>query len=351
MATITWDIGTAYDLFISLFVLHHAVDFGLRPSWAAGVRQRMPAPQRDFLERMYTFSGAGLEWTSRIPKPKSPLDFLELARGMEPRQRFEMMFKPADMNASLIEVLKSVSTRGSATQKEIAFLKTHYIHRNGHLPPVGIENLVRAWSDPEAWAEQFLEAFQEYHQVFFSEEEQRLRPLLEQGLVNAQNLAARMPVEALIESLSHGVRIENFDALCTLTLAPSYWCSPLVFHLRPQAESLLLVFGVRSPMESVVPGAGVPELLVNALKSLADPTRLRILRYLHTEPLHPAELARRLRLRPPTVIHHLNILRLAGLVQITVNEKNERRYAARLGTLIDLNGTLRDYLTGKEKNV
>lgn len=27
---ITWDLGTAYDLFISLHVLHEPVDFGLR---------------------------------------------------------------------------------------------------------------------------------------------------------------------------------------------------------------------------------------------------------------------------------------------------------------------------------
>ena len=103
-------------------------------------------------------------------------------------------------------------------------------------------------------------------------------------------------------------------------------------------------------MQSVVPGAGAPDLLVTALKSLADPTRLRILRFLSREPLSPAELARQLRLRPPTVTHHLQALRLAGLVQITVNERNERRYAARLETLNELNITLLDFLTKQDKH-
>jgi len=46
----------------------------------------------------------------------------------------------------------------------------------------------------------------------------------------------------------------------------------------------------------------------------------------------PAQLARRLRLRAPTVTHHLNTLRLAGLVQLTIGMgtgKETKHYAAR----------------------
>ena len=69
---------------------------------------------------------------------------------------------------------------------------------------------------------------------------------------------------------------------------------------------------------SLVPGELVPDALYQPLKALADPTRLRILRYLSDEPLTPAALARRLRLRSPTVIHHLDALRLARLVILTL---------------------------------
>jgi DNA-binding transcriptional ArsR family regulator len=77
-----------------------------------------------------------------------------------------------------------------------------------------------------------------------------------------------------------------------------------------------------------VPGEVIPDALFQALKALADPTRLRILRFLMQEPLTPAELARRLRLRPPTVIHHLHALRLAQLVQLRIGEQG-RQYAVR----------------------
>lgn len=71
--------------------------------------------------------------------------------------------------------------------------------------------------------------------------------------------------------------------------------------------------------------------MLRALKALSDPTRLRIMHYLTEEPLSPAELARRLRLRPPTVTHHLRALRLAGLVNVTLGGggKEKKSYAAR----------------------
>jgi DNA-binding transcriptional ArsR family regulator len=80
------------------------------------------------------------------------------------------------------------------------------------------------------------------------------------------------------------------------------------------------------------------------LKALADPTRLKILRYLSEEPLAPAELARRLRLRPPTVIHHLEALRLAGLVRLNLEIPGERKYAARIEALDDACINIKDFL-------
>jgi DNA-binding transcriptional ArsR family regulator len=77
---------------------------------------------------------------------------------------------------------------------------------------------------------------------------------------------------------------------------------------------------------------------------MADPTRLRILRYLAQETLAPAELSRRLRLRAPTVTHHLNALRLAGLVRLTLYPSGEKRYTTRLEGIASTFTHLEDYL-------
>jgi len=47
---IQWDIGTAYDLFVSLRALHDPDTFGVRASWAAGVRSRLPTEHRQTLD-------------------------------------------------------------------------------------------------------------------------------------------------------------------------------------------------------------------------------------------------------------------------------------------------------------
>jgi DNA-binding transcriptional ArsR family regulator len=92
---------------------------------------------------------------------------------------------------------------------------------------------------------------------------------------------------------------------------------------------MLLVFGGRPATTSIVPGDLISDALFQALRALADPTRLRILRYLMSEPMTPAELARRLRLRAPTVVHHLHTLRLARLVYLTISHDGKRYQARR----------------------
>jgi hypothetical protein len=54
---LTWEIGTAYEFFISLYVLHHPDEFGLRASWAAGVRSRLDPEARKTLEEAQEVMG------------------------------------------------------------------------------------------------------------------------------------------------------------------------------------------------------------------------------------------------------------------------------------------------------
>jgi DNA-binding transcriptional ArsR family regulator len=113
-------------------------------------------------------------------------------------------------------------------------------------------------------------------------------------------------------------------------LIPSFWATPLTFFGRVDAHTMMVLFGCRPAGMPLVPGDEVPAGLVNGLKALADPTRLRILRYLAASPLTPADLSRKLRLRAPTVVHHLAQLRLAGMVAIEIEPDGERRYVLRL---------------------
>jgi DNA-binding transcriptional ArsR family regulator len=112
------------------------------------------------------------------------------------------------------------------------------------------------------------------------------------------------------------------------------------------------VFGARPADQSLVPGETVPDALLRALKALSDPTRLKIMHYLSQESLSPAALSRKLRLRAPTVTHHLQILRLAGLIQVTLWEGKEKKsFAARAESLKTTCAALEAFLLeGKPPN-
>lgn len=333
-----WEVGTAYDLFISLEVLHRPEEFGLRPSWAAGVRSRVPAEERRALEDGVTILGVfNLPWIHNLPQPKDSMTVLwALGRIPSAVRLPTLVFEyetPADLKALLMEVASRKSWTNGDREHLRNFIQSFY--KKTHT----IKELSRIldwWARPAEFGDLFLSALRSYYEVFFAEEERRILPVLRAALENAQGASQRMSIQELIRHLSQGVWFESLMGIEQLVLTPSYWSTPFIFFSRYDAKKLILAFGGRPAGVSLVPGEEVPDALLQALKALADPTRLRILRYLSAQPLTPAELSRRLRLRPPTVIHHLHALRIAGLLSLTLETGGEKRYAARKEALGEL---------------
>src|SRR5512135_2449391 len=96
MPTLIWFSGTAYDFFISLLVLHHAADFGVRPYWTAGVRQRLSNPVRETLELTSSYASVPLDWISSLPEPKDALPVLKRAASLAPIKRLRYLTLPMD---------------------------------------------------------------------------------------------------------------------------------------------------------------------------------------------------------------------------------------------------------------
>ena len=76
-------------------------------------------------------------------------------------------------------------------------------------------------------------------------------------------------------------------------------------------------------------------------KTLAHPTRIRILDALREGPLTVAELQESLSLEQPNVSQHLGLLRAKGFVQST-REGTSMRYAIADGAILLLLDTVRD---------
>jgi len=332
-----WDQGTAYDLFVSLQVLHDPSDFGVRGAWAAGVRARVPASEREALEQVQAMVHVPLHWVYALPEPRDAATALWALEQLAPIERLLALFLSLEQAPGGAEaILREVARRGSWEEADREALLSTYEDLDpcmeGKQPPSSAKmaEVLDWWTGAEELGERYPAALRAYHEVFFAEEERRIRPALQKALAQAQERAARMPLLDLLEELSQGLRFDERSTAPELVLAPTYWSTPLMFFGMVSPERELLLFGARPPEDSLVPGELVPDALLRSLKALSDPTRLRILHTLTREPHTPAQLARQLRLRAPTVIHHLKALRLAGLVQLRLGEdKQDRGYAAR----------------------
>lgn len=353
---IEWEFGTAYEMFISLHVFHRPDYYGIRASWAAGVRSRIPAPERKLLEEVYPFIGPPLPWIHNLPAPKDAITALWALKQIPPAERLIKMLmldqphehgtpEESEKYDRGREIMLRVIETGVWKPEDADFLikiwgkKDHLKNRST------LERALDWWSRPAELGEGFLSGLQHYYQAFFEEEEKRIAPVLQAGLAHAQDLSSRMTIEELLTELSQGIRFGEEVRAQKFIIGPAFWTTPLVFfeHLNP--NTVLLMFGARPAEMPAIPGEKLPDGLVRSLKALADPTRLKILYYLSHESLSPSELARRLHLRAPTVTHHLSELRLASMVELSIKQ-DEKRYSIRRQALESTFGNLRTFLEG-----
>ena len=329
LTKIQWDIGTAYDLFISLRALHDPDAFGVRASWAAGVRSRLPADHRQTLDLAIKQISPPLFFVQTLPAPKNAATVIDTLKILPPSRVLETLSFPFQTPTALKETLLNVRPGHKWTPAERQILVDHARLTGQHTQSAYLEGLYQIWSEREAFGEKFIKAIEAYMDGFFAEEEQRILPVLKNGLSHAQMRAGSHPLPLLLEELSNGVRIEKIDTYSKIVLAPSFWGSPYMFLEKLSPDTLMVVFGARPDSMAIIPGDIVPDALIRSLKALSDATRLRILRYLAQSPHTATELSRALRLRPPTVLHHLNQLRMAGMVQILLSEEGERQFSPR----------------------
>ena len=178
-----------------------------------------------------------------------------------------------------------------------------------------------------------------WHEAYF----RGVDPELLVGLAAERDaMAARvgtMPDGDLVELATNGIRLEPPLDGFGVVLVPQY-------HDRPYNEHIhlheLTVFLYPADVLPTPPGEP-PASLRRLTAALADPSRLRILRYLATGTRSLTEVAREIGLAQSTVHHHLVALRAAGLTR-THYGAGANRYSLRPGALDAVGAELRAFL-------
>lgn len=324
---IIWDSGSAYDLFASLIVLHQPDSFGVRRAWAAGVRNRVSSESREILSKVARIISIPSHFLLAIDGPKDAAAVLHLISRLGAE---EVLPSLADPTLVQTDIVKRAQQAGRYTDEHINELVE--LSRSECTVPVDhseatlyLELFARAGENGAA----VQRGLAEYYERFFCEEEERTIPAVAATLKKAQNAAQRLPIVDLVEELSGGLRLEDLTASSRIVLIPAFWAGPLIFYGTVDDGVPVVVFSARRKSTSLVPGQQVPDSLQLALQALSDQSRLRILKLVAAGPMTQAEIARELRLRPPTITHHLRILRMANLVRLTESTTGEKRYTLR----------------------
>jgi len=342
-----WDVATGYDLFTSLYVIHNPGDFGLRASWAAGVRSRLAPQMREMLSEVLVHFGIPAHWVYALPQPRDGLTILRELEKIEPRDVLLALYTVPGSDSPVEQMYRRIWETGSWTEDDIEQAQHCCPGMRGkkerQINRTSLVAWLNWWTNPEEFGRRYTSIIAEYYESFYREEERRIEGELQRGYERARKLEGELDFASLLEELTAGLDPRKFVSLESLILIPSFWASPVVFYGPMASGQGIMVFGARPKDAALVPGEPVPDNLSVPLKTLSDNTRLRILKLLREEPLTAAQMAKRLRLRPPTISHHLKSLRLAGLVNISRSD-DDIRYSTRVARVLELCEDIRQFL-------
>lgn len=178
-----------------------------------------------------------------------------------------------------------------------------------------------------------------WHELYFSEVEQDLSSLLEEDAEEKRMLLPKMEADNLIEYATSGVILDDVPQE-NVILFPGTHFRPINTYCFYN-NVLLLQYPIDIPEENE---DEPPVVLLRMTEALADPERLRLLRYIADEPKAVSEMAAELNQPYEQLMHHLMILRAAGLLRSHLKSENNERFSMRPDGAAELHMFLEDYI-------
>lgn len=334
-----------YDLIVSLRALFNPRTYESTRAWAVAARRRLSkeADARGvfFFRGHETSLGYGVtRLVARLPAGAEPRALIEAVRALDPIELAMLMLDTGETADAALATFRD-GLHGQASDRALA--------KALHGTSASWSKLCRrVIGDPALAQSEFADLLDEYERTVFRDEVGHVVDAVAEAAVRAEELLGVLPTDVAIEQLTGGYTMDPNLSLSQITLAPSAFIHPFVAtRFDESTGDALIVFGVRSASLERFDTAPLDPEVLQAVRSLGDPGRLRLLRLLSREPLTTTELQSRIGLSPPTVHHHLHQLRAAGLVR-QERTKGGMRYSIRRDSAADLLAQLRHLILGPD---
>lgn len=333
----------AYELLLTLvaYVTPGRVDsYAAGAEWFAEVDERLDEPTRDAVHRL--FAGCEhlairlLDVARRLPAPGSAEALIEEVAALDPRtvrltllgyhaQRARQRVAPAVILAAAegdaaagLSVVENVA-EGPECERALAGVLAMNDREAADL----LASLLRAWNER-----------------VFAPHLARIGPLLEREADRLRGRSRELTTEEFLSEAANGADVVPAPGIEEIEVFPTWVLRPWDVFWE-QDETMLLGVGIPDREPSDDPEAP-PDRLVRLARALGDERRLRILRRLLAATYTLQELAEHFGTPKTTLLHHLVILRSAGIVR--VGSGPQGRYSLRPGVARELYRLLDDYL-------
>jgi DNA-binding transcriptional ArsR family regulator len=335
------DTSVCYDFVVSLRALLNPRTFVRCRRWSSekrpGLDEAISAKARFLFQGLDTALGYGAARVIKeLPNGASPTNLIEAVAATEPPELAMFMLDTVETSRERRDTYRHVLAGESSRMSE------------------ALEGLPEGWAkrcrqvlrDPAGVQADLVAVLEAYLSTIYAEQLDVVSGLIADAAPTAENTLAVLPASAAIERLTGGYTLGQDLSLRTVTLAPSVFMYPFVSaRVDEETGEALLIYGVDSDIFDDYDPVPMRRELQAALKAMADPNRLTMLRLLAERPMYASELARRLKVGPPTVHHHVHQLRTARLIR-QERDRNGMKYSIRTDSAEEILHSLEDWILG-----
>ncbi|CAN5730523.1 hypothetical protein BH24CHL6_BH24CHL6_04750 [soil metagenome] len=333
----------AYEFLLTLvaFLTPARIDsYEVGPDWFAAVEEKLDDDTRQGLGRL--FSGCEhmvirlLDTARRLEPPGSAAALIEAIEALDPPEvRLTLLGYYAKRSRQRVS---PATIRAAAEGDRAAGLTLVQDNSDGPECEQALAGVLRLGDDEVA--ELLVRLLRNWNELVFEDHLAQAMPIIEREAERLRGRSRELSQEAFLAEATNGADVLPAPGVNEIELFP-------IWVLRPwdvfweHDPTLLIGVGIAARQPSDDPDAP-PDRLVRLARALGDERRLRILRRLVAGSYSLQELSEQLATPKTTLLHHLVILRSAGIVHVGPNAHG--RYSLRPGTARELHRLLDDYL-------